>query len=230
MVFGKMIKEFIPKKIKKVIRQRHQNRVFNKSVKEFSRLKAGSPPSRELLSNLVYGWGNEGYSAEFEYLSAIVEQARRVKEPILECGSGLSTVLLGIFAEKNGNQVWTLEHHPEWAERVKTSLRNFNINSVEMCVAPLRDYEEFSWYDAPLERMPNNFSLVICDGPPGDTRGGRYGMLPVMRAFLKSKCVILADDADREKEREIVERWAKELNADFEIAAQEKPFAVLVIP
>lgn len=225
-----MLKKFIPKTIKKIVREGHQNRVFNESVKEFSQLQDDSPPSRELLSNLIYGWGNEGYSAEFEYLTAIVEQARTLKQPILECGSGLSTVLLGTLAEKNGNRVWTLEHHPEWAERVKATLKNLGIDSVEMCVAPLRDYGEFSWYDAPLERMPKDFSLVVCDGPPGDTPGGRYGMLPVMRDFLKSKCVILADDADREKEKEIVERWAKELDTNFEMSALEKPFAVLVVP
>jgi hypothetical protein len=55
-------------------------------------------------------------------------------------------------------------------------------------------------------------------------------MLPVMRGFLKSKCVILADDADREKEKATVERWAKELNTSFEMSAQEKPFATLVVP
>jgi len=225
-----MLKKFIPKKIKRIVRESHQNYVFNKSVKEFSQLKADSLLSEKVLPNLIYGWGNEGMSAGFEYLSAIVEQARKSKEPILECGSGLSTVLLGIIAEKNGNQVWTLEHHPEWAERVRVCLKNFGINSVEMCVAPLRVYKEFSWYDAPLAKMPDNFSLIICDGPPGDVRGGRYGMLPVMRPFLKSKCVILADDASREKDKEVVERWAQELNTDFEISGLEKPFATLIVP
>ncbi len=227
---GVMIKKFIPKQLKEYARRRHQDYVLEKSVDKFAALNADAMPSAELLSDLVYGWGNEGYSAEHEYLLALTDYARKMRAPILECGSGLSTFLLGIAAQRNGNKIWTLEHHPEWAERVKKSLNKFGIKSVELCVAPLREYEEFDWYDAPLERLPRNFSLVICDGPPGATRGGRYGLIPVMREFLPTGCVILADDASRQDEQAILEKWAKELNTEFEISGSDKPFATMIIP
>lgn len=73
--------------------------------------------------------------------------------------------------------------------------------------SPLKDYGDFCWYDAPLESMPDSFSLVICDGPPGATKGGRYGLVPFMRDRLRSGCVILLDDAEREEERTIAARW-----------------------
>ena len=225
-----MIKKFIPRQLKEYARRRHQDYVLEKSVDKFAALAPAEMPSAALLSDLVYGWGNEGYSAEHEYLSALNAYARKMSEPILECGSGLSTLLLGIAAERNGNKVWTLEHHPEWAERMKKSLNKFGVKSVELCVAPLRKYEGFDWYDAPLERMPREFSLVICDGPPGATRGGRYGLIPVMRELLPAGCVILADDASRQDEQAILEKWAKELNTKFEISGSDKPFATMIIP
>lgn len=225
-----MIKKFIPRGVKEYARRLHQDYVLEKAVEKFAALDRDVLPSAELLTDLVYGWGNEGYSAEHEYLLALSEYARKMRAPVLECGSGLSTLLLGIIAQQNGNKIWTLEHHPEWAEKMKKSLNKFGIKSVELCVAPLRKYEEFDWYNAPLEEMPREFSMVVCDGPPGATRGGRYGLIPVMREFLPSGCVILADDANRQDERAILEKWAKELNGKFEISGSEKPFATMIIP
>ena len=72
--------------------------------------------------------------------------------------------------------------------------------------------------------MPDDFSMVICDGPPGDTRGGRYGLLPIMKEKLSSKCIILLDDADRVSEQEVAARWSKELNIDFESLGSRKPY------
>lgn len=230
MMFLAPIKRIIPKYIKKHLREAHRRYVFDRSIKEFAALKKGSLPQSGLLSNLVYGWGNEGYSAETEYLSSLTERALNARGPILECGSGLSTVLLGLIAKRTGNPVWTLEHHPEWAERVQSVVTGLGLDSVQLCVAPLRNFQEFDWYDVPLEKMPANFQLVICDGPPGDTRGGRYGMLRVMHDFLSPGCTILLDDAAREDERATLDKWAQELGSSFEIEGSGKPYAVLVVP
>jgi hypothetical protein len=74
----------------------------------------------------------------------------------------------------------------------------------------LRAYHSFSWYDPPLDQFPSEFKLVICDGPPGDTLGGRYGVTSVLGERLKSGAVILLDDANRPGELEILERWQAE--------------------
>lgn len=34
------------------------------------------------------------------------------------------------------------------------------------------------------------FSLIICDGPPGGTKGGRSGLVPVMRSKLERSTLI----------------------------------------
>lgn len=91
----------------------------------------------------------------------------------------------------------------------------------------LASYGDYTWYVPPLEQMPSGFGLVICDGPPGDTLGGRYGMLPVMKTRLARHCVILLDDVQRPAEREVAERWARELGTTYRSVGMEKPFAVL---
>jgi hypothetical protein len=217
----------VPKVIKESIRDYQRRRVFRRALKQFAALSLETEPPSNLLVDLVRGWGNEGWSAEHEFLTAALGFAREANGPILECGSGLSTVLLGLVADRAHNQVWSLEHHAGWAVRVSGELRSNGIESVEYCVADLRDFGEFTWYDPPLHRMPSDFALVICDGPPGDTPGGRFGLLPVMRSHLRPGCVILLDDAERPDERRILERWAGELGTTFDLAGSEKPYGVL---
>jgi hypothetical protein len=128
-----------------------------------------------------------------------------------------------------GIKLWTLEHMPEWAERVCLQLNRFGIDSVQVCHAPLTSYGEYDWYAPPPEVLSGRFDLVVCDGPPSHTRGGRYGLVPVMKPCLMHGCVILLDDAERESEQAIALRWSKELPSLFTRVGVEKPFFRLVV-
>jgi hypothetical protein len=65
--------------------------------------------------------------------------------------------------------------------------------------------------------MPKQFSLVICDGPPGSTKGGRYGLLPVMGDRLPPGSTILLDDAGRADEAKLIKRWESEAGFQTEL-------------
>ena len=183
-----------------------------------------------LLPDLVDGWGNSSWSALDEYLRVGIEHVLKTEEPILECGTGLSTLLFGVVAQRRGVEYWALEHLPEWSEKIGHHLARYNVSAVEVSTRPLRAYAGFTWYDPPLHEMPRRFSLVICDGPPSRTAGGRYGLVPVMRRHLKPGCVILLDDAEREHERTVARRWQSELGAEAELLEGSKPLIRLVVP
>ena len=185
---------------------------------------ACAQPANPVLADLIYGWGNEPSSAQDEYLAACIVEASAARGPILECGSGLSTLVIGAIAKGRGIEHWALEHTTHWAAKVIARLEGYGIDRTTLCVAPLRDYGDFAWYDPPLDKMPPGFALVICDGPPGTTRGGRYGLAPVMAARLERGCVVLLDDAGREEERAIAKSWRLELGAKYEIVGREKPY------
>ena len=176
-----------------------------------------------MIKDLIYGWGNEKWSALEEYLRACVEHASATRGPILECGSGLSTIMIGVIAQRRGIAHWALEHDPEWAARVSRILRRCGSSS-RLHTAPLRDHGDFCWYDPPLASMPRDLSLVICDGPPGSTKGGRHGLVPVMRERLSPNCVVLLDDAGRQGEFEIAKRWTATLGATLQMQGTEKPY------
>jgi len=227
-VVTKFAKAIIPTAVKQSLRAQHRSYIFWRSMRKFLKAPYASAENLEVISALIYGWGNEKWSPSVEYIIDSLQCARQTKGPILECGSGLSTLLLGIVAQRSGNVVWTLEHNQLWGDNVKNNLAKYGIKSVRLCVNELRDYDDFCWYDPPLNQMPDNFSLVVCDGPPGETRGGRYGLLPIMRNKLTSSCIILLDDAGRSEERETLGRWAKEVGTDYEIKSSKKPYAKLV--
>ena len=90
-----------------------------------------------------------------------MEIARRAvvtRGPILECGSGLSTILLGLLAARRGVDVWSLEHIPEWHARVRSVLESVGIAAMRLHLTPLRSYGDFDWYRLPLASMPHAFS------------------------------------------------------------------------
>lgn len=181
-----------------------------------------------LLQDLIYGWGSD-WSAQDEYLTECLRHALVCEGPILECGSGITTVLVGAIAKKRELTMWSLEHLPEWGERVTTTTREFGIDSVNISVKGLRDYPDFAWYDPPLDSMPDTFALVICDGPPGGTRGARYGLAAVMKDRLRPGCVILLDDAAWETQQKTAARWSVDLSGTYTTLGSKKPYIRMVL-
>jgi hypothetical protein len=158
------------------------------------------------VDRLFWAWGNPN-AASAEYLVAVAKAAAASPGPILECGSGLTTVILGAVARRTGRTVVTLEHSTWWARHVGWSVRTAG-GSVDYRRTPLRDFGEFDWYDS--GPLPDGISLVVCDGPPATSHGGRYGLLPLSATHLAAGADIYLDDFDRESERAVAARWEQE--------------------
>ena len=207
------LKKWIPKRVKRPIKDALLRRQLNIAINQIRGLDAGELPSRALLAALIEGWSNDGYVANIDYLEEVARKTIETRGSILECGSGVTTVLMGILCGKLQTEVWSLENSAEWRERIMKVLSANDISCVHVCYSPLVEYGDFSWYDPPLAELPNKFSLIICDGPPGATKGGRYGLLPVMGERFQTGTTILLDDAGRPAEMELIKRW--ETEAEF---------------
>jgi hypothetical protein len=178
--------------------------------------------SNAIWRDLALGWG--GWAASPDLLAAVAAAAIDESGAVLECGSGLTTLVLATIAEQTGGQVWSLEHDRYWYEVTDKTLREFGLH-VNLEPTPLRSYGDFDWYDVDPNVLPR-FSLVVCDGPPGSTRGGRYGLIPVLRDRLSPGCVVLLDDADRPSEEETLGRWRAEASLSYELRGGDRTFAV----
>jgi hypothetical protein len=220
----------LPARVRRFLRARHRAFVWRRAMRAFLRdPEAAAAPGSRLIRDLIYGWGNEVYSALEDYLTACAQGAASARGPILECGSGLTTIVVGVIAQRAGNTVWSLEHMAAYGDRVAKQLTKHRIDCVRLHTAPLKEHADFAWYDAPLSAMPDSFSLVLCDGPPGSTRGGRYGLAPVMKPRLRRGCVILLDDADRGDERSIARRWAAEFGGTHETVGVKRSILRMIV-
>ena len=222
------LKALVPRAIKRPIRATLLRRKLNRAITRIARLNDGQVPNRELLEELIQGWSNDGFVANLDYLEEVARRTVETSGNILECGSGITTILMGALCARRKTEVWSLENSDEWANRTNEILERHEIPKVHICAAPLIEYDGFSWYDPPLSKMPNEFSLVICDGPPGNTKGGRYGLLPVMSQRLARGTVVLVDDAGRAGEVELIKRWESEARFETKVVSRaDHVFAVM---
>jgi hypothetical protein len=220
------MRSMLPVRVRQTLRMLHRRHVLRRTLAALPALGEATPATRtaSTLEALVYGWGNETFSARHDFLAAVLSYGRRAAGPILECGSGLSTVVL---AKVSRQPVWSLEHDPRWRDRTQSALARYGCVQAQVVWAPLRSYGMFSWYDPPLAMMPNDFALVVCDGPPSGTPGGRYGLLAVMRSRVRPGCVVLLDDAGRDAEALVAARWVSEFRVTCAMAGERQRYAVL---
>src|SRR5262245_64264353 len=113
-------------------------------------------------------------SAGPEYLTTVISKAMITTGPILECGSGLSTLILGLIAERRRLQVWSLEEDHTYGRDVAMRVSRFQAVP-RLLYTPLAEYGDYEWYAVP-GHLPADFTLVVCDGPSPKCRGGRYGL------------------------------------------------------
>jgi hypothetical protein len=146
--------------------------------------------------------------AEPALLVDLARRAAAAHGPILECGSGLTTLVASVYA---AHGLWALEHHPRYGAAVERSLRKCGLaERGNVVLATIKPYSDFDWYAVPSGLPQEPFVLVICDGPPSETRGGRIGLLHIMRDRLAPGATILLDDAQRPMEQQVLKTWQDE--------------------
>lgn len=159
----------------------------------------------------------ENWSAAPDFLELISDHCLEYRpKHIVECSSGLTTLVLARCCQLNGSgKVLSLEHGTEYAEKTTKDLKNFGLEQyAEVIHAPLHQViindREFSWYH--LEGLHAvSIDMLVVDGPSGFTQKHvRYPAIPMLYDRLTHESVIYLDDAARGDEQEIVEMWRKE--------------------
>ncbi|GIG22675.1 hypothetical protein Cch01nite_33990 [Cellulomonas chitinilytica] len=164
-------------------------------------------PTARQARRLAWGWDNPRAAANVDYVRAVAWLAGRSDGPILECGSGLTTVVLAVYASQ---PVVSLESDPGWHRRIRTLLDDIGLAADGLHLAPVEQHDGFEWYRVP-SGLPERFALVVCDGPPGLGReGGRVGLLPVMHDRLTPGCLVLVDAHMQQAETFALTTWQDE--------------------
>ena len=142
---------------------------------------------------------------------------------IVECGSGVSTVVLArLVRERGAGRLLALEHDGQWAALVNEQLRRDALDDIARVLhAPLEG--EPPWYaPARLLELPDEFDLLLVDGPPAYDAGHatrRAPALPRLQERLAVGAAVVLDDIARPGERDVLAGW--EASTDWRFALDE---------
>ncbi len=156
-------------------------------------------------------------------VATVLERQPRL---IVECGSGLSTLLCAYALRKIGRgRIVSLDHDRQFAEQTRVLLAAHDLTEwAEVVYAPLVPAEIggaiWQWYDIASLKDVDGIDVLIVDGPPGNVQAqSRYPAVPLLRDRLALDAIIVLDDADRKDERAIVQRWLQDV-AGFQVVGE----------
>jgi predicted O-methyltransferase YrrM len=157
---------------------------------------------------------SRGWAASPDFLVRVRERLlRRRPMVVVECGSGISTVVTALtLREIGGGHVYSLEHSPEHARATRGELEKHGVQAFATVLdAPLEpqsiDGGQWTWY-ATRGLPAGAIDMLVIDGPPKRTgKLARWPAGPLLFPRLSPGAVVLLDDAARPDEQEIVRRW-----------------------
>jgi predicted O-methyltransferase YrrM len=158
-----------------------------------------------------------GWAASPDFLSILARHAREQRpELVVECGSGVSTLILARCMQLNGQgRVVSLDHDPQFAEQTRRNLAQHGLSEwAEVIHAPIREHvlgnERWNWYD--LHKLTGaRIDMLVVDGPPMPLgKMARYPAGPMLLPLLSPTGVVFLDDTNREDEQRTIERWMQE--------------------
>jgi hypothetical protein len=175
-------------------------------------------------------WGNEGFSADKTFLAKLLELLEA--GPLLECGTGATTLLENLAGLQKDFKTYCLEQDPEWARPVK----EWSPEAVEIIDAPLRNFGKYYWYDV-RAKLPMHFALIVCDGPYIDVALGepvysawRYGVMPWLKSTGRTYDYLLLDDVDDKRAPATLELWKREFGVKVESIKSEQGECAIIRP
>lgn len=159
-------------------------------------LLRGSPVLAH-FQDLADAWGNKPWAATPEYLEAAWQAASKLHagDIILECGSGISTLVLWLAARRSGATLTVLEHEVEWRDHVQKwyeALKGLkgDTDLNPMHYADVKYSSAVNWYVYEPTFTPD---LLVIDGPPRYL--GTDRLYPLRQSWT-GRTQVLLDDAD----------------------------------
>lgn len=160
-----------------------------------------------------------------DFVSTLLELIKTSKPSIVaECGSGLSTLVLGYLVKNNTiKQCIAIEHERQFYESTKEELIAHGLDKhVNLIYAPLTkvtiNKKDWLWYSPDsIKARVHQIDLLLVDGPHGQIQKySRYPAIPILKRYFTKKTVIILDDSHRPDEQKIIGRWLRE-NPEFQV-------------
>lgn len=164
-----------------------------------NRIKDGEWSVKDIKEAIKYT--NNKFTAPPEVLSLAIGYAKQATGPILETGSGLSTVLMAAATDE---MVFCIENDDYYAQRTAQMARAAGVTNIAIVKTTVTDGS----YDLQNEDIPKRYSILLHDGPNRRT-GCRKETLENVCDLFDVKTII-SDDADNKGYREYLENFARQ--------------------
>lgn len=199
--------------------------VYDRELKEIRALALLTPLAGDAFLPF------SGWALEPDFLLDIVLHIHSSKcEKIVECGSGVSTIVIGNLIKKRGyGHLYSLEHDPHWHRIVSEQISRGGLEEfVTQILAPLQEYpwgdSHVSWYaEDPLRSAlegTDHLDLVVVDGPPSSQDLSRVMALPFLRPWMDDHTLLVLDDARRQQEKAVLAEWARAFDIEIELPSR----------
>lgn len=199
---------------------RFQRRMNGKGTEDYLLAVEEGFENIENIVEFYNDWGND-WSATPEFLVSCVNFARKCKSNILEMGSGMTTLAM---AKANPNiKIHSFEHDPFWSKKMRDALKKYDIDNVILHQKPLKEYDNYYWYD--VAGLPKeHYDFVVCDGPPR-VISSRRGLFDNLSSCINGGLVLM-DDADDQNQLDILNDWSSKNNRKVDLLGEERLFAI----
>lgn len=157
--------------------------------------------------NEAFRYVGNPYAVDAGALAVVTGVARKCRGPIIETGSGLSSVFM---AAASSETVYSLEHIDHYAAQTLAWAEESGVANLGICCAPLKDF----WYDLEKFALPAKFAMGFCDGPPR-----MYGTRMRFFDVLGPRCsVIVVDDIKTDYQfSRSVDTWAQSHGMEMKV-------------
>lgn len=170
---------------------------------------------RGLFPEAVYIPPSRGWAGSPDFLLKLVELViTESPNYVVELGSGVSSVVLGLALDKfNKGRLLSIDHEFEFAQKTKKFIdinKLDEIVEVKHCPLSKYQYEEsiWQWYDLSKINFEEKIDLLVVDGPPRKIQNkSRFPALTILINKLSPEATIVLDDANRENEIEVIKEW-----------------------
>jgi predicted O-methyltransferase YrrM len=170
---------------------------------------------KNLFPEVIYMPPTRGWAGSPDFLLKLVELViTESPEYVLELGSGVSSIVLGLALNKfSKGQLVTIDHELVFAQKTQKIIYVNNLSgTVDVNFCPLIEcqYQDsrWQWYDLSRVQFNHSIDLLVVDGPPRKVQEkSRFLALTALIDKLSPEATIVLDDANRKNEKEVVKDW-----------------------
>ncbi len=180
---------------------RQQSGLTHIEFDEMTRRLIAGQTGGDIFERWRQSYFNATWAPAAEFVEACYHVASEAKGPIIECGSGLTTLALAIGAKESGQTVYAIEHDPGFYATTLNLLETYDLKvNVILSLRPIEEsvnvktQTRHKWYDEPIMRpVGAKFAAAVIDGPPR-ALADRTAFFPILGGYLAPRCRLMIDD------------------------------------